>query len=494
MPCPSITPKCFMKNYLTTAKYLNGIRCCKRLWYEENVQQNAAPTSLSQQRIFEQHAEVKTRAYHQFPEGLHIGRENLDLALQQTENAINSGEQCLFDAAFCLNGTFIRCDILQKDENGWRIIEVRASKRVKKDYCLSLALLKYVLAEQGIPISATELMLLNGESVYPDLFNLFVIVDVTGKVNLIQNDVSYRLQVFKTTLDRDVAPEVLIGKNLCNQPRKCPFKARCWTGIPKNSVFTIPRIKDPDATSLAESGIFRLSELPIDYSLTPSQNIYVSSVLANEPAIDKAAIRQELAYLQYPIHFLDFEADRPAIPRFNDFTPYQEFPFQYSCHVRQSDGEIKHHEYLHTDPTDPSLPLLKSLLGDISDSGSVVVYNARFERGILKRLAELFPEHAAALQSIIARLWDQMVILRKHYEHPDFCGSRSLKVVLPVLVPWLSYEDLDIQEGADAPAAWNLMLNTNSESEKRMWIEHLREYCKMDTLAMVEIHKVLLAL
>ena len=87
-----------------------------------------------------------------------------------------------------------------------------------------------------------------------------------------------------------------------------------------------------------------------------------------------------------------------------------------------------------------------------------------------------------------------MVILRKHYEHPDFCGSRSLKVVLPVLVPWLSYEDLDVQEGADAPAAWNLMLNTNSESEKRMWIEHLREYCKMDTLAMVEIHKVLLAL
>ena len=480
-----------MPNYLTTTKYLNGIRCSKRLWYEENTSEEPASPSLSQQQNFDRHEEVKTRAYHEFPEGLHIDSDHPDFALRQTETAISGGESCLFDAAFRLNGIFVRCDILQKDKNRWRIIGIHASKRAKMEYCLRLALQKSVLVEQGIPIAATQLMLLNGESVYPDLSNLFIIEDVTDTVNQIQKEVLYDLQTFKMILGREAAPNVMIGKNLCNKPHECPFKARCWAAIPKNSVFTIPRIKDPEATSLAENGIFRLSDLPTDFSLTPPQEIYVSSVLNNEPIIDRAAIRRELANLQYPIHFFDFEADRPAIPRFNGFTPYQEFPFQYSCHVLQSNGEITHHEYLHTDLTDPRLPLLKSLLGHISEQGSVVVYNASYEKRILKQLAASFPEYNSALQSIINRLWDQMVILRNHYEHPDFCGSKSLKAVLPVLVPQLSYTDLGIQVGADAPAAWNLMLNTNSESERQTWIEQLREYCEMDTLAMVEIHRVL---
>lgn len=480
-----------MSNYLTTSKYLNGVRCSKRLWYEENISEDTDSLSLSQQQNFTQHEAVKTRAYEQFPEGLHIDSQNRDFALRQTEAAISRGETCLFEAAFRLNEVFVRCDVLQKDKMGWRIIEVHASKRANKEHYLRMALKKHVLTEHGIPISATQLMLLNGESVYPDLSNLFVIEDVTDTVNLIESNVVYDLRTFKMILGRETAPNVMIGKNLCNQPRECPFKARCWTSIPKNSIFTIPRIKDPEAISLAESGIFDLSDLPTDFHLTPAQKIYVNSVLNNEPMIDRTAIRRELANLQYPIHFFDFEAERPAIPRFNGFTPFQEFPFQYSCHVLQPNGEATHHEFLHTNPTDPRLPLLKSLLGHISNQGSIVVYNAPFERRILKQLAESFPEYASALQSIINRLWDQMLIFRNHYEHPDFCGSKSLKAVLPVLVPKLSYNHLGVQEGADAPAAWNLMLNANSESEKHKWIEELRKYCEMDTLAMIEIHRVL---
>ena len=370
-----------MPNYLTTTKYLNGVRCSKRLWYEENTSEDTESTSLSQQHNFTRHEAVKTRAYEQFPEGLHINSQNPDFALRQTEDAISRGETCLFEAAFRLNEVFVRCDILQKDKMGWRIIKVHAAKRANREHYLRLALQKYVLAEQGIPISATQLMLLNGEAAYPDLYNLFVIEDVTDTVNHIESNVLYDLQAFKLILGRETAPNVMIGKNLCNQPHECPFKARCWSPIPKNSVFTIPRVKDPEAISLAESGIFSLSDLPTDFPLTPAQKTYVNSVLNNEPIVDRTAIRRELANLQYPIHFFDFEAERPAIPRFNGFTPFQEFPFQYSCHILQPDGEITHHEYLHTDPTDPRLPLLKSLVQHISEQGSVVVYNALMKSG-----------------------------------------------------------------------------------------------------------------
>ena len=480
-----------MLSYLTTAKYLNGIHCLKRLWYEEKHPEKAPLFSLSQQRLFEQRKVVKALAYSRFREGVLIDAEDPDVAVRQTKAAMRRGESCLFNAAFRSNGAFVQCDILQKDEKGWRIIEIRVAKRIKKEYLLNLALQNHILDTSDIPISATQLMLLNEACVYPDLSDLFVFEDVTDKVTFFKQEVPDYLSRFKKALHRTVEPNVLIGKNLCNRPYRCPYKTSCWTFVPKNSVFTIPKIKDPEATALAENGVFRLSDLPADFPLTPAQSIYVDSVLENQPAIDRGAIRRALANLKYPIHFLDFEADRPAIPRFNGFKVHEEFPFQYSCHVLQADGVVTHHEYLHTDITDPRLRLLQSLLAHISDRGSIVVYNLSFERRILRGLAESFPEYTSALQSIIKRLWDQLTVLRKHYEHPDFCGSKSLKTVLPVLVPSLSYETLDIQEGGDAPAVWNLMLSSNNETEKQEWNQHLRAYCKLDTLAMVEIHKVL---
>ena len=480
-----------MPNDLTSATYLNGIHCPKRLWYEEKRPEKAPPPSLYQQRLSDEHKAVKTLVYAYFPTGVHIDAEDPNVAVRQTEAAMRRGESCLFDAAFRSNGVFVRCDILQKDAKGWRIIEIRASKKFKKEYLPKLALQKYILDTCRIPISATHLILLNEACVYPDLSNLFVGEDVSDMVNSLKQEVPGYLSTFKRVLHRDVEPNVLIGKNLCNRPHRCPFKTSCWTFVPKNSVFTIPKIKDPEATALAENGIFHLSDLPADFPLTPAQSIYVNSVLESKPAINGTALRQELAKLQYPIHFLDFEADRPAIPRFDGFKVHEEFPFQYSCHALQPDGVVTHHEYLHTDTTDPRPPLLKSLLAGISDRGSIVVYSRSSEGRILRGLAKSFPEYASALQSIIDRLWDQLTVLRKHYEHPDFCGSKSLKTVLPVLVPSLSYKTLDIQEGGDAPAVWNMMLSANSETERQEWNRRLRAYCQLDTLAMVEIHKVL---
>ena len=76
----------------------------------------------------------------------------------------------------------------------------------------------------------------------------------------------------------------------------------------------------------------------------------------------------------------------------------------------------------------------------------MVVYTT-YESRILKSLADFFPEHAERLLSIEDRLWDQAVIFKNHYKHSSFGGSDSLKSVLPVLVPSLSYDALDVQDG-----------------------------------------------
>ena len=78
------------------------------------------------------------------------------------------------------------------------------------------------------------------------------------------------------------------------------------------------------------------------------------------------------------------------------------------------------------------------------------------------------------------------------YDHPEFKGSASLKYVLPALVPQLSYKKLHIQEGGTASDTWNrIVSNEYSKTDREIKIQALLDYCELDTLAMVEIWKVL---
>ncbi len=330
------------------------------------------------------------------------------------------------------------------------------------------------------------------ECVYPDLSNLFCIEDATDQVNKLMDDVPHNVKIFKTTLNGNDEPQVLIGEK-CEKPYPCPYKETyCWKSVPKKSIFTIPGLRWNKKNELIEMNILSLEDVPDDFSLSETQRTYVSCVQTGQPEINITAIKSLLSDLEYPIHFLDFEADNPPIPIFDGLRPYQFFPFQYSCHVMELDGTVTHHEYLHTDTSDPRKNLLESLLNHVSAEGSVVVYKASFEKGILEDLAAYFPEHTLALQSIIDRLWDQLVIFQKHYMHPDFYGSNSLKDVLPVLVPSLCYENLDVvHDGLEAQTIWDQMIKTTNETEKSRMIKHLKAYCKLDTLATLEIHKVL---
>ena len=64
--------------------------------------------------------------------------------------------------------------------------------------------------------------------------------------------------------------------------------------------------------------------------------------------------------------------------------------------------------------------------------------------------------------------------------------------MLPVLVPELSYKELDIQEGGTASVEYLRLIDPETQSEARDKIARsLLEYCKLDTLAMVRIWQVL---
>ena len=72
-----------------------------------------------------------------------------------------------------------------------------------------------------------------------------------------------------------------------------------------------------------------------------------------------------------------------------------------------------------------------------------------------------------------------------------FKGSNSLKAVLPIIVSGMDYSHLDVSDGNKAQVAWADMIALSNSEEKETLITQLLEYCKLDTLAMLEIHKEL---
>jgi hypothetical protein len=109
----------------------------------------------------------------------------------------------------------------------------------------------------------------------------------------------------------------------------------------------------------------------------------------------------------------------------------------------------------------------------------------------LRDLAHTQPVYRQRLRSIAARLWDQLEIFERHYLDPRFEGSNSIKRVLPVLAPHLSYADLAVKRGDQAQAVWGEMIGVRDAARKAQLAAALRAYCSRDTQAMLEIHRAL---
>lgn len=483
-----------MAPFLTKSNFMSGLQCHKQLWLEVKEPHRATPLNLAQQRIIDQGELVGQFARARFPDGQLIEGSGIE-AIQATQAAIASGVSCLFEATFSFEDVFIRCDILhQTSADTWELIEVKSSSTVKEEHHWDAALQKYVLTEVGLCIRSVSLMHINTQTCFfPNLDNLFTIADITAEVDRLLPEIPTKIRQFRTLLTEALEPTLAIGKH-CDHPNSCSFKADCWQHIPDLSIFTIPRLDWRKKDTLIAQGILEISDLPLGYPLSDNQRSYVDSVLADQPIINREAIADSLAQLEYPIHFFDFEAQNPAIPRFDGLKPYEQFPFQYSCHILQADGSVEHCEYLHTDQSDPRPSLVVALTTDIASTGSVIVYHKSFEASLLRKLAQDFPQYAPELEAIANRLWDLEDIFKYHYKHPSFRGSTSIKNVLPVLVPSLSYKSLSVQRGDQAQTIWESMIGCSDPIEKQRLIDDLCAYCQLDTLAMVEIYRELLNL
>jgi hypothetical protein len=246
------------------------------------------------------------------------------------------------------------------------------------------------------------------------------------------------------TISLKKCPDIPVG-SFCGSPYACPV-TWCWEQLLTNNIFSLYR-GGKKRFDLYYSGILNIKDIPENVRLTRIQEIQKSCDIAGTPYIESETIRGFLSAISQPVHYLDFETINPAVPLFDGVRPYQKVPFQFSLHVVGTETGMRHESFLAEGMDDPRPEFLRRLKESIGPGGSIVTYNQAFEEGILKDLAEAFPEYREWIGGIRSRLADLLKPFQNFsYYHPDQIGSASIKSVLPALTG-KSYEGMAIGDG-----------------------------------------------
>ncbi|MCK9400921.1 MAG: DUF2779 domain-containing protein [Bacteroidales bacterium] len=484
---------------LSKSTYLRGSQCKKSLYLHWHQPKLKDQISAMQQAIFSQGTDVGKLAQQLFPGGTDAGIHvpaNYAKSIEMTSQLIRDGASVIYEAGFSMNGLHCFVDILVKNEEGWKAYEVKSSTQVKPVNLLDAAFQYHVMTRSGLELADVSLVVLNtayernGEL---DMHQLFKIESVYQRILQLQDKVQQDIADFFFTLTAPLAPVIDIGPH-CSDPYDCDFHGHCWQHVPDYSIFNISRLGGDKKWDLYNMGILRFEDIPPDFKLNDSQWQQVMAELKGETHIDKDTIRMFLDGLNYPLYFLDFESFQPAAPMFNRSRSYQQIVFQYSMHIMHSETSgVTHRFFLaESNGTDPRIPFIRQLIRDIGEHGDIIVFNKAFESARLSELAANFPEYDTPVGRMIARIKDLMVLFQQRYYYvPEMKGSYSIKQVLPAMVPGFSYDTLAIGDGGSASMAFTSLFTEPDPDKIRTTRKNLLEYCKLDTLAMVEIVKVL---
>ncbi len=486
---------------ISKSRYLKGLQCLKYLWYLVNDREKIPQTDFVGQFVFNQGIQVGEYAKKLYPGGVDLSKiKDFREQLGKTREAL-SGRNAIFEASCSYGNVYARADILVPvDRDRWDIIEVKSSTQLKEEYIEDIAFQKYCFEKSGVRIRKCYVAYIDrqyvkmGDVKPEELFTRTEITEEAGEViGGIEEEVSQMIEFVK----EKTPPDISIGRH-CNEPYPCPLKDMCWGFLPDNHIFSLYGDKKR-AEELYNEGVLSLEDITDRYGLSLKQQIQIDCARNGKPVINKKEIQKFINSIKYPLYYFDFETFSTAIPLYDGTRPYENIPFQYSIHVHNSiDEKPKHLGFLAGGLEDPRGKLLASLKKHLGTSGSIVVYYEQFEKGILKKFSEEFPEYSPWIDSILKRIVDLYKPFKNfHYYSPSQKGSASVKSVLPAITD-LSYEGMEIADGRAASVSF-LYINGKYDDKEGLpgkeEVENIRKalirYCGMDTGGMVHIIRAL---
>lgn len=534
-----------------------------------------------------------------FPEGYEIVADSVDARVLATMQALKQQDVTLFGAILVHGQLIAEIDILAKCGNQFRLIEVKAKSvepqadgsspfRKKRggiiakwrpyleDVAFQTLILRSLVPEaEVIPslcivdktqTSTAETAFSNfhitprpkdGEGSFqkPEIMftgdaetlrnqSFVKIFDVTSEVATLWPTVEKEAATFAATLtgEKPTRTEPALGARC----KKCEYRLdqsaqngfrECWADLAKPSPHFLDlcgRLNSQVIADLIAQGKTALVDVPVT-TLNKRQALQLEWTKANKEFIDPELPRI-LSRYKYPLHFLDFEATRLAVPYHAGMHPYGLVAFQWSCHTVPAPGaELQHDDWINVEHDYPNFAFASKLKDVITGDGTVFVWSS-FERTVLTDIRDRIgwykgndPTLLDWLNKIIDKkgpFVDLYEMAKRYYFHPAMGGSVSIKKVLPAIWfnnpslrrhPWFEQylreqdgrvldpyktlpalpfgnesgvEDEAVREGTAAIRTYQDMMygehRLNVTLRKTMR-QRLLNYCRLDTAAMVMI-------
>jgi hypothetical protein len=483
------------KSYLSKSKLISAWQCPRRL-YLEKFHPDLAEVTDNMEALFAVGHEVGAvaQALYGTPESVEIPFDRrMSRMVEATRELIDSGARFpIFEGTFEYDGILVRADVLIPDGNSWRLVEVKASTSVKDYHVLDCAIQEWVLRNAGIPVKSVALAHINNQFVYQGDGNyegLLVESDLTDEIVHIDPRVEDLVAKARAAI-ADGIPNVTVGVH-CSKPYDCAFQGHCW---PTDAEYPVAGLRGSKAKlgQYVAAGCRDIRDVPAE-DITADTQLRIHHVTCEGVPEVLDGARAMLSELEYPRYYLDFETIGPAVPIWAGTRPYASIPVQWSCHIDDGNGDghyqnMRHEEFLDLSGQPPMRPLAEKLIECLGDSGPVLMYT-NYEEGVIRNLADMFPDLKRDLDRIIERLFDLHPVVKEHYYHPDMLGSWSIKAVLPTINPDMDYKRLEgIREGTAASNGFLEAISSETDMVRKLELEEqLRRYCRFDTEAMVEI-------
>jgi hypothetical protein len=384
--------------------------------------------------------------------------------------------------------------------------------------------------------------------------DLITEVDVSRQVSQLRGAVEVAASKFELLLDAPLLAYAAQGER-GGKCAKCEFRgdsgddpsgfAECWgpLAMPRPHVlelFAVGAAKAPDDSLLVPWMIGRgkasLRDIPED-GLKSADGTIGPRAERQRRQIDYARrggvfvgpeLRGKIDALRGPVHFIDFETSRLALPYHRGMRPYGLVTFQWSCHSASTlGGQLVHSEWLNNSDAWPNQLFAEALRAAIGDEGSVLTWSP-FEGVTLKQVIADLARFGRDVPDLVAwmndvcdrRIVDLNVWATKDYYHPGMGGRTSIKVVLDALwkaddvmrgqfeswtgltadaasdpytaLPPVEINGIpqDVHEGTGAMRAYQEMMYGLSRADpaaRESWASLLKQYCALDTLSMVLI-------
>jgi predicted RecB family nuclease len=478
---------------LSKGTLLSSLQCTRRLWLEQHRPELAPDDDggLQVRLATGRHVGEIARAFYGHGQGHLVTLENgVSGAVETTRKLLARPNDTapIFEATFDYEGLVVRTDILSRSHDAPRAIEVKSAASVKDHYLWDCAVQMWTLRQLEIPVSRMAVAHIDTQFVYRGdgrYDGLLAEVDVTEAIEAHIAEVPALVAQAHATLASPAEPNVAVGVH-CGAPFACPFYGHC---APPQGEYPVAILGGSAKlrVELLHAGFRDVRDVPEKRLHTDRQRQIWRQTKLGTPSLDAAA-REFAQQLGHPRYYLDFETIAFTVPIWADTRPYEALPFQWSCHVDDSRQALAHAEFLDLSGAPPMRVCAEALIAAIGTHGPILVYTT-FERDVLKRLGQRYPDLEPALAVLRERLVDLHPVTKSHYYHPDMRGSWSIKNVVPTIAPNLRYDTLGaVQDGTAAQQAYLEAIDPATSAERRESLRRgLIEYCALDTLAMVKL-------